>query len=77
MLSRSFEEANQRVRELASTDVSLEGMGTTLVAVLDCGDHLEVASVGDSRCYLFIDNNFSMLTEDQTWVQEVGPPPGY
>ena len=47
-------------------------MGTTLVALLECGDRLEVASVGDSRCYLFADNSLSAVSVDQTWVQEVG-----
>jgi protein phosphatase len=72
LLSQAFKEANQQVRTLASTDASLEGMGTTLVALLECGDRLEVASVGDSRCYLFADNSLSAVSVDQTWVQEVG-----
>src|ERR1700731_3948664 len=44
--------ANGRGRELASHDITLEGMGTTLVAVLDAGEELLVASVGDSRAYI-------------------------
>ncbi len=72
VLHRAFEEANRRVLELAQSDTSLDGMGTTLVAVLDCGDRLEVSSVGDSRCYQFVDNRISVVTVDQTWVQEVG-----
>jgi protein phosphatase len=51
-------------------------MGTTLVAVLETGDELAIASVGDSRAYLLDDAGFRAVTEDQTWVHEVGRPLG-
>src|SRR5436305_11940810 len=47
-------------------------MGTTLVAALDAGDELLIASVGDSRAYVFEDEQLLVITEDQTWVHEVG-----
>ena len=72
VLNLAFHEANRRVRSLAATDRSMEGMGTTLVAILDCGDNLELASVGDSRCYRTSNGTLELLTVDQTWVQEVG-----
>jgi protein phosphatase len=72
LLEAAFHEANRRVRLMAASDSSLEGMGTTLVAVMAGEDRLEIASVGDSRCYLFADSTLSAITVDQTWVQEVG-----
>lgn len=72
LLPTAFAEANRRVLEEASRDSSLDGMGTTLVAVLDAGHEVYIASVGDSRAYVFHENNLTGLTEDQTWVQEVG-----
>ena len=71
-LARAFEEAHRRVQESAAADAGMAGMGTTLVAVLECGDQLAVASVGDSRCYQFRDGELSLVSVDQTWVQEVG-----
>lgn len=71
-LLRAFEEANRQVLQAASTDVSLEGMGTTLVAVLDSSEGLLVASVGDSRAYIYENDELLIVTEDQTWVHEVG-----
>ncbi len=71
-LLRAFEEANRRVLSAASSDASLEGMGTTLVAALESGDELLIASVGDSRAYIHQDHHLTAVTEDQTWVQEVG-----
>ena len=71
-LVAAIEEANRRVMQAASTDPSLEGMGTTLVAALEKPGGLLVASVGDSRLYLFDKGELRIVTEDQTWVNEVG-----
>jgi len=76
VLLSAVEEANRRVLEASSSDPQLEGMGTTLVAVLESGDELAIASVGDSRAYLLDDAGFRPITEDQTWVHEVGRPLG-
>ena len=71
-LVAAFEAANRRVMSEAEGDVALEGMGTTLVGFLERGDDGYVASVGDSRAYLFEEDDLTSLTEDQTWVNEVG-----
>jgi PPM family protein phosphatase len=72
VLVSAFEEANRRVMEKASQDSTMEGMGTTLVAALEMGMDLVIASVGDSRVYIYEDGTLSAITEDQTWVNEVG-----
>src|SRR5579872_3373103 len=76
VLISAVEEANRRVREAAHSDPSLEGMGTTLVAVLEMEEGLSIASVGDSRAYLLDEDGFRVITDDQTWVNEVGRPLG-
>jgi|SRR5580704_10121278 PPM family protein phosphatase len=69
----AVEEANQRVLHEASSDPRFEGMGTTLVAALETrANDLAIASVGDSRAYLLENGKLRVITEDQTWVQEVG-----
>src|ERR1700735_1740504 len=69
----AVEEANQRVLREATSDPRFEGMGTTLVAALETRENdLAIASVGDSRAYVFEDQRLRAITEDQTWVQEVG-----
>ena len=76
-LLNAVEEANQRVFREATRDPNLEGMGTTLVAVLETQENdVAIASVGDSRAYLLSDGRLRAITEDQTWVQEVGRPLG-
>ncbi|MGH9557652.1 MAG: PP2C family protein-serine/threonine phosphatase [Bryobacteraceae bacterium] len=71
-LQKAFDLANRRVIGKASQDPEMEGMGTTLVAVLALDHGLAVASVGDSRAYLAQKGRFRAITEDQTWVNEVG-----
>jgi serine/threonine protein phosphatase PrpC len=76
VLLSAVEEANRRVLEAAQSDSALEGMGTTLVAALEVEDQLSIASVGDSRAYVLDDDGFRVITDDQTWVNEVGRPLG-
>ena len=68
----AFAEANRRVAKAAEADPDREGMGTTLVAALEHAAELFIASVGDSRAYLYENGVLEGITEDQTWVNEVG-----
>ncbi len=71
-LVEAFVEANERVKRTAASDLSLEGMGTTMVGLLQEGEEMHIASVGDSRIYSLHDKHLESLMEDQTWVNEVG-----
>lgn len=76
-LQHAFEEANWAVRHAAQTHPELDGMGTTLlVARKTSGKDFEIGSVGDSRAYLISKGQVSLVTQDQTWVAEVGPQLG-
>lgn len=68
----AFAEANRRVAREAEADPDREGMGTTLVAAVESEGDLFIASVGDSRAYVFAGGALTPITEDQTWVNEVG-----
>ena len=68
----AFGRANQRVMDAAAKDPDMEGMGTTLVAAVENDGDLVIASVGDSRVYTFENGTLQTITEDQTWVNEVG-----
>src|SRR5579875_3351532 len=72
-LEQAFEETNTIVRETAKDNPALDGMGTTLVVARKvAGDQFQIGSVGDSRAYLLSQNRLSLITQDQTWVAEVG-----
>jgi protein phosphatase len=47
-------------------------MGTTITAAVKVGNELLFANVGDSRAYVFQNQQLHAITEDQTWVNEVG-----
>src|SRR4051794_29366262 len=72
ILLKALAEANRRVLTAADSDPGLHGMGTTLTAAWRVGDELLLANVGDSRAYLYQDGQLHIITEDQTWVNEVG-----
>jgi protein phosphatase len=69
----AVEDANELVLAEAKSNPNLEGMGTTIVAALETkANDIAIASVGDSRAYLLHDDELRVVTQDQTWVQEVG-----
>jgi PPM family protein phosphatase len=72
VLLNAIAEANRRVLQAAETDPGLHGMGTTLTAAFKVGEELLLANVGDSRAYLYESGDLHAITEDQTWVNEVG-----
>jgi PPM family protein phosphatase len=62
---------NGAISELVSSDPDLDGMGTTLTAVLFAGSKLGLVHIGDSRAYLVRDGEFSQITHDDTFVQSL------
>jgi protein phosphatase len=71
-LVSAFHEANRRIKLAVKENARLEGMGTTMVAAIEAGSELLIASVGDSRAYRYNAGQIEQITEDQSWVQEVG-----
>jgi len=62
--------ANAKIRQIATQNDQVSGMGTTVVcAVLD-GHHVTIANVGDSRAYLFRQSGYRQISEDHSWVNE-------
>lgn len=70
ILGAAIDTANRKLIEAASTDVKLEGMGTTLVAATVIGNNLYFANIGDSRLYL-ISDNIRQLSKDHSLVEEM------
>ena len=62
--------ANSSLMAQAKSDVSLSGMGTTVVIATIMGDCMYVANVGDSRLYLLRDE-LTQITRDHSLVQEM------
>lgn len=68
-LSRAALAANTVVSRRSRDEPELEGMGTTLTAVLVEGADAHLVHVGDSRAYLLRAGTLAQLTEDHTLVQ--------
>ena len=61
--------ANQQLRDTVDANPHLEGMGTTLTAVLFSGSKIGMVHIGDSRAYLLRQGEFAQITKDDTYVQ--------
>jgi protein phosphatase len=61
--------AKSQLRDAVDGNPALEGMGTTLTAMLYAGSRIALAHVGDSRAYLLRDGQLSQVTRDDTYVQ--------
>jgi PPM family protein phosphatase len=71
ILAGAVHRANDRLGELVEDDPAVEGMGTTLTAALFDGEQIGLAHIGDSRAYLYRDDQLQQLTTDHTWVQSM------
>jgi len=70
-LKSAFHLANRRLADEVAAAVDLRGMATTASAVLVKDDTKALfAHVGDSRIYLFRDNELERMTNDHSWVEE-------
>ncbi|PKN57743.1 MAG: hypothetical protein CVU56_09455 [Deltaproteobacteria bacterium HGW-Deltaproteobacteria-14] len=66
ILSNAIQHANDKVYVSGMKDPKLEGMGTTIVSVLDNGETLVLGHVGDSRIYRFRAGTLEQLTRDHS-----------
>lgn len=70
-LGSAVQRANDQLLQMVQEDPQLEGMGTTLTALLWTGQRLGLVHVGDSRAYLLRDGVLTQITQDHTWVQRL------
>jgi PPM family protein phosphatase len=61
--------ANQQIRDAVEENPAMEGMGTTLTAMLFSGSKMGMVHIGDSRAYIVRDGEFAQVTKDDTYVQ--------
>ncbi len=77
VLRESIRWANRRVLDEARCRPVCAGMGSTIVAARWEESQLSIASVGDSRAYLFRDGALSQLTYDQNLGNELRDSMGW
>jgi PPM family protein phosphatase len=68
-LDAAIRDGNSEIAAHVQMEPELEGMGTTLTAILFAGNRLGLAHIGDSRGYLLRDGELTQITKDDTFVQ--------
>ena len=68
-LEDAVHQGNSDIAEQVELNPDLDGMGTTLTAILFAGDRLGLVHIGDSRGYLLRDGELTQITKDDTFVQ--------
>jgi PPM family protein phosphatase len=70
-LREATQAGNGAIAELVASDPELDGMGTTLTAILFAGSRIGLVHIGDSRAYLQRNGQFAQITHDDTFVQSL------
>jgi len=70
-LNSALQSAHKRIRKLVEDDPALEGMGTTVTAMLWTGEQFGLAHIGDSRGYRLREGELEQITTDHTFVQSL------
>jgi PPM family protein phosphatase len=68
-LDAAVRQGNSAIAGHVEMEPELEGMGTTLTAILFAGNRLGLVHIGDSRGYLLRDGELNQITKDDTFVQ--------
>lgn len=67
-LKKHISEVNALIYRHAQSNKECEGMGTTIVSAVCLDEHLIIAHIGDSRCYVFRQQTIEQVTEDHSLV---------
>ncbi|MFJ1459018.1 protein phosphatase 2C domain-containing protein [Nocardia wallacei] len=70
-LDRAVREGNAAIADQVEEEPELDGMGTTLTAILFAGKKLGLAHIGDSRAYMLRGGELAQITRDDTFVQSL------
>ena len=68
-LTDSIDSVGETISAIINEEPDLTGMGTTITGLYWLGGRVAIVHVGDSRAYLFRDNQLQQLTHDHTYVQ--------
>jgi serine/threonine protein phosphatase PrpC len=71
VLEQAVHRANETLHNIVEGDPSLQGMGTTLTAMLWHGRQMALVHIGDSRAYLLRNGELFQITHDHTLVQSL------
>jgi serine/threonine protein phosphatase PrpC len=70
-LGHAVQRAEGTLRAMVAANPSLQGMGTTVTALLRSGSRIGLAHIGDTRAYLVRAGEVFQITRDHTLVQSL------
>jgi protein phosphatase len=70
LIEQAISSANEAIYSRSQVNLKLNGMGTTMVAIVTEERRVRVLNVGDSRCYRFHAGHLEQITHDHSLVDE-------
>lgn len=71
-IKKAYGIANTVVYEKSKSDISYDGMGTTLTIAIIVNEDIAIANIGDSRCYIYNkETGLLKITKDHSIVEEL------
>ncbi|KZF02707.1 serine/threonine protein phosphatase, partial [Rhodococcus sp. EPR-157] len=70
-LEAATREGNASIADQVEEEPELDGMGTTLTAILFAGRKIGLVHIGDSRAYMLRETKLTQITRDDTFVQSL------
>ena len=70
-LNTAVQNTHKAILLAGAQDIEKTGMGATIVVLKTYDSSYEIAAVGDSRAYLFTNNQLKQITSDHTLVQDL------
>jgi protein phosphatase len=70
VIEEAISTANEAIFSRSQTNPRLNGMGTTLVALVVAENHIRVLNIGDSRCYRLRSEHLEQISQDHSLVDE-------
>ena len=70
LIEQAVSATNNIIYSRAQSNAKLNGMGTTLVALVAEERRIQVLNIGDSRCYRLRSGNLEQITQDHSLVDE-------
>lgn len=65
-INSGFSLANKRLRQLENANADIDGLGTTLTAIIMVGEKYWICHLGDTRAYRIESENIEALTRDHS-----------
>jgi protein phosphatase len=71
IILNSLKKANEKIYNQSLNNKEQSGMGTTIIVCFIKMEMIYIANIGDSRVYVFNENNIKKITTDHSMIEEL------